>query len=69
VIVGAYGIGDLFGNCGSLTSVVFINGLLGLGAEMFQSSGLTSVVIPSTITSIGLIVVVLLFFKRRVINQ
>jgi hypothetical protein len=33
-----------------------MNGLVGLGASMFQNSGLTSVIIPSTITFIGLIV-------------
>jgi hypothetical protein len=45
-----------------------MNGLLGLGADMFKQSGLTSVIIPSTITFIGLIVVVVVF-KRRVINK
>ena len=39
-----------------------MNGLVGLGAWMFQNSGLTSAIIPSTITSIGLIVVVIIIF-------
>ena len=50
------GYSEAFASCPSLTSVELMNGLVGLGASMFQNSGLTSVIIPSTITFIGLIV-------------
>ena len=56
---------NAFRLCSFLTSVVLMNGLLRLGARMFQQSGVTSVLIPSTITSYGLIVV----FKWRVTNK
>jgi hypothetical protein len=50
-----------FSPCLKLKSVELTNGLVGLGVNMFQSSGLTSAIIPSTIASIGLIVVVIIF--------
>ena len=53
-------ISDAFYLCASLTSVELMNGLLGLGLNMFRESGLTSVLIPSTITSIGLIIIILI---------
>ena len=49
------GASSAFAYCSSLTSVVLMNGLLGLGAGLFYLSGVTSIVIPSTITSYGLI--------------
>jgi hypothetical protein len=59
-----------FSLCSFLTSVELMNGLLKLGGQMFLESGLKSVIIPSTITSYGLIVVVLFnVLKRRVINK
>jgi hypothetical protein len=45
----------------NLLSVELTNGLVGLGFEMFSYSGLTSVIIPSTITSFGLIVIAIIF--------
>ena len=56
-----------FNLCSFLTSVVLMNGLLGLGSDMFRQSGLTSVLIPSTITSYGvsiIIFIVLLFYDN-----
>jgi hypothetical protein len=52
------GYSDTFNGCINLSNVVLENGLTILGSFMFSGSGLTSVVIPSTVTSFGLIIVV-----------
>jgi hypothetical protein len=44
-----------------------MNGLLGLGQDMFRASKLTGVLIPSTITSYGLIVVVIFILNIIII--
>lgn len=43
---------NMFLGCTSLTSITLPEGLLGLGTNCFQNSGLTSISIPATITSI-----------------
>ena len=45
-----------FRGCTGLTSVTIGAGMAGLGSEFFRGSGLTSVTIPATTTSIGHIV-------------
>lgn len=42
-----------FRNCSGLTSVIFPKNLISIGTSAFRSCGITSIHLPSTITSIG----------------
>ena len=43
---------SMFKNCTALTGVTLPSGLLGIGTNCFENSGLTSITLPATITSI-----------------
>ena len=58
-----------FSECFSLTNVMLISGLSILGANMFLFNfGLSNIVIPSTITSIGIFIVTIIDWTLIVCN-